>query len=85
MLRRMWNVHMNNAPARAGFMLSLFGLVVPLVSPIVLVCSLVGPYRVDPTAHPPLGRKKQAIAGILLSMVGLLWGAAFTALRYFRA
>jgi hypothetical protein len=74
-LRKAWNIHKNNSPARSGFTLSLLGLLFPLVSLFSLVLSLVGLYRVNPNATPPIGRKKQAIAGVILSVLGLAWGA----------
>ncbi|WP_257459184.1 hypothetical protein [Archangium lipolyticum] len=41
----------------------------------MLVCSIIGLRRVNPNAHPPIGRKGQAIAGIVLGTVGcLIWG-----------
>jgi len=70
-LRRMWNLHRNNSPARSGFLLSLLGLLLPFVSPFSLALSLVGLHKGNPHATPPVGRRGQAIAGILLSVAGI--------------
>jgi hypothetical protein len=73
-LRKAWHLYSNNRVARAGFLLGFFGLLMPLFAPVALVCSIIGLRRVDPAAHPPIGRKGQAIAGIVLSSIGILWG-----------
>lgn len=76
-LQKSWNLYANNAVARQAFLLAFLGLIVPGVALIALVMSIVGLRRVDPGAHPPVGRKGQAIAGIVLSAAGvLLWGFA---------
>lgn len=75
-LRKAWNLYANNTLARGGFLLSLFGLLIVPFAPLGLVLSLIGLSRVDPTARPPIGRKGQAIAGIVLGGVSMLgWGA----------
>ena len=73
-LQKAWNLYSNNPVARAGFVLSILGLLLPLLSPVALVCSIIGLRRVNPAAHPPIGRKGQAIAGIVLGSLGILWG-----------
>jgi hypothetical protein len=75
-LRKAWELYSNNPVARAGFLLSILGILLPLVSPVALVCSIIGLRRVDLKAHPPMGRKGQAIAGIVLGSIGVLWGLA---------
>jgi hypothetical protein len=75
-LQRAWDLYANNRMARAGFLLSFLGLVVPGVAVVALVLSIVGLQRVDPLGHPPIGRKGQAIAGIVLGVVGLVTGGA---------
>lgn len=77
-LRKAWHLYMNNRMARVGLMLGVLGLLLPGVGLIALVCSLIGLRRVDPDAHPPIGRKGQAIAGIVLGAVEcLFWGGLF--------
>jgi hypothetical protein len=75
-LKTAWDLYMNNTMARAGFLLGFMGLLVPGVGLIALLCSVLGLRRVNPDAHPPIGRKGMAIAGIVLGAVGSLgWGA----------
>lgn len=74
-LQKAWHLYANNTVARAGFMLSFIALIGFPLAPITLLCSIIGLRRVDPTANPPVGRKGQAIAGIVLSSVSLVgWG-----------
>ena len=73
-LQKAWELYSNNPVARAGFLLSIFGILLPLLSPVALVCSIIGLRRVDLKAHPPIGRRRQAIAGIVLGSIGILWG-----------
>src|SRR3989442_2432421 len=70
-LHKAWHTHDNNPFARAGFLLSLF-VVVPAYPVVGLILSIIGLRRVDPTAHPPIGRKGQAIAGIILGSLGTI-------------
>jgi hypothetical protein len=75
-LQKAWHLYANNTVARSGILLSSAGLFIPVFAPFGLVCSLIGLKRVDPHAHPPVGRKGQAIAGIVLGAVALLgWGS----------
>ncbi len=80
-LRKAWHLHANNPVARMGFLLGLLTVFVSPIGPLltllvlapgVLACSIIGLRRVDPTAHPPVGRKGQAITGIVLGAVSLL-------------
>ncbi len=85
-LRKAWNLYMNNRMARTGLALGLLGLLIPVLGPFALVCSFIGLRRVDPNAHPPIGRKGHAIAGLVLGTLGcLFWGGqlayAFLRLR----
>jgi hypothetical protein len=74
-LRKAWHLYMNNGMARAGVLLAVLGLAFPGVGLIALVCSIIGLRRVDPHAHPPIGRKWQAIAGLVLGAgSSLFWG-----------
>jgi hypothetical protein len=83
-LQKAWHLYMNNGMARAGLMLGVLGLFVPGVGLIALVCSFIGLRRVNPNSHPPIGRKGQAIAGLVLgALSSLFWGGmlAITLLR----
>jgi hypothetical protein len=75
-LQKAWDLYSNNRIARAGFLLSILGILMPPVAPVALVCSIIGLRRVDPAAYPPIGRRGQAIAGIVLGSIGILWGLA---------
>ena len=66
-LQKAWDLYSNNPLARGGFMLSLLSLIVPGLGLLSLAMSIVALMRVNPTGHPPIGRKGQAIAGIVLS------------------
>jgi len=70
-LQKAWNLYCNNSIARAGFIMGVLALLFGPVAVIGLPCSIVGLRRVDPQAHPPIGRRGQAIAGIVLNSVGL--------------
>ncbi|MFY0571351.1 DUF4190 domain-containing protein [Archangium lansingense] len=76
-LEKAWNLYANNAVARTGFLLGLVGLLAFPLAPVALLCSIIGLRRVDPTATPPIGRKGQAIAGIVLGAVSTLGWTAF--------
>ena len=79
-LRKAWNLHANNAIARLGFVLGLGSLLICPLALAGLPCSIVGLTRVDPSAHPPIGRKGQAIAGTVLSALGLVEAMVIAAL-----
>ncbi|MGC4118626.1 MAG: hypothetical protein QM765_29525 [Myxococcales bacterium] len=74
-LRSLYDAHRNNRTARTGFALSFLGLVLFPVAPVALAVSIGGLLQVDPTARPPIGRKRQAIAGIALGALGTVLGA----------
>jgi hypothetical protein len=74
-LHRYWRVLRDNPIARQGFYASFFAFCVPGASVLTLVASTVGLARVDANARPPQGRRGQAIAGIVLSLAGLVFWA----------
>jgi hypothetical protein len=71
-LEKLWQRLKNNQLAQTGLFASILGLLIPGVSLIALACSLIGLSRVNPTATPPIGRRGMAIAGTILSVVGLV-------------
>ena len=71
-LQRTWDLYRNNQAVRTGLILSFLGLL-PFVSFLSLFLSILGLARVNPDARPPIGRQGQAIAGIVLSLLGILW------------
>lgn len=84
-LKKAWDLFRNNTIARNATTLGLGGLVIPVFLPFAIVCGVVGYRRVDPTAHPPIGNRGRAIAGIVLGVVGLVLWAGLGALLWLRA
>lgn len=74
-LRELYEATRNNAMARVGFSLSFLGLVLPPVAPVALALSVGGLLQVDARAARPVGRKRPAVAGIVLGAVGTGLGA----------
>lgn len=80
-LRKAWSVLNDNVVARNAVTLGVAGLAMGFFAPFAVVLGIVGLRRVDPTAHPPIGRRGQAIAAIVLGALGTLgWGAFAVAL-----
>jgi hypothetical protein len=74
-LQKAWHLYENNVVARMGFALGIVGLLLWPLAPFGLVCSIIGLRRVNPDSNPPVGRKGQAIAGIVLSALSMVgWG-----------
>jgi hypothetical protein len=71
-LQKAWDLYANNTLARSGYLFGLLSLLVWPLGAIALPLSIAGLLRVDPNATPPIGRKGQAIAGIVCSSIGLL-------------
>ncbi len=71
-LQKAWNLYMNNTVARAGFMLALVGVLMPPFAVLGLIASIIGLRNVNPHSTPPIGRKGQAIAGIVISAVSIM-------------
>ncbi len=55
---------------------------IPL-APISLLCFIIGLRRVNPAATPPIGRKKQSIAGIVINTVSLVGWSFIWAINSF--
>lgn len=73
-LQKYWNVYVDNRAARNGATLAMAGLIIPIFIPFGFVFSIIGLLRVNPNAHPPIGKKFHAVAGIVLSIVAsALW------------
>ncbi|MDF1562463.1 MAG: B-box zinc finger protein [Deltaproteobacteria bacterium] len=73
-LEKMYRAYYDNQLARAGFVLSLFSLLVPGLALLSGILSFIGLRRVNAESVPPVGRKKTAIAGVVLSVIGLFTG-----------
>jgi len=84
-LHKAWNMYSNNTIARSGFIVGILSVLMCPLAVIGLPCSLIGLRRVDPKAHPPVGRKGQAIAGIVLNSIGLIELAVFVAVFAFKS
>ncbi|MBU8897214.1 hypothetical protein KRR26_16485 [Corallococcus sp. M34] len=81
-LHRLWDLHANNPLARHAFGLGLNALFIPLFAPIAIVCGAIALTRVDSRAQPPIGRRGQALAAILLGVASLA-GWAFIISKVF--
>ncbi len=68
-LRKAWELEHDNRLARQSVLVGALGFVVPLLGLVALRMGVVGLRRVDPGAFPPVGRKRDAIAGIVLGVV----------------
>lgn len=74
-LKKAWAVLHDNVVARNAVTLGVAGLAIGVFAPLAVLLGIIGLRRVDPTAYPPIGRKGQAIAGIVLGALGTLgWG-----------
>ena len=74
-LKALWNVRRNNPFARQALSFGLSGVLVPVFAPLAVLFGAVALRRVDPQAHPPIGRGGQALAGLVLGVASLLlWG-----------
>ena len=71
-LVKMYRAYYDNKIARAGFILSVFSLLVPGLALLSGILCVLGLRRVDPESTPPIGRRKTAIAGIVFSVLGLV-------------
>ena len=77
-LQKAWDIRHNNPVARSGFMVSVLALIMPGLGLLSLPMCIVGLKRVNPDGHPPIGRRGQAIGGIVLSVVSLAgWTLVF--------
>ncbi len=73
-LHKLWDLHVNNTFARHALTLGLSSLFMPVLVPQANLFGVIGWRREDPQARPPIGRKGQAIAGIVLAVLAVpLW------------
>lgn len=79
-LKKSWDIYSNNRLARSATLAGIAGLLLGIFAPVALVAGILALRRVDPNAHPPIGNRGYAIAGIVLGVVGtLLWGGILVA------
>ena len=82
-LRRLWNLSENNPLARVALSLGVLGVLMPPAAPVALVLGAVALGRVNPEARPPVGRRGQALGGLVLGAVSiLLWGGLLLMARF---
>ncbi|RKH51020.1 hypothetical protein D7X96_16025 [Corallococcus interemptor] len=73
-LKALWEQRFNNPMAQQALRFGFSSVLMPLLAPIAVICGAVALTRVDPEATPPIGRRGQAITGLVLGLVGpLLW------------
>jgi len=85
-MKKVWDIYRNNFAARNGFLLSFLGLLVPGVALISRSVSRSSVSRAsNPDARPPIGRRGQAIAGVVLSVIGCAYTAAIVVAVVLRA
>ena len=77
MLSRLWERYENNPLARSALAFGVLGLALPVLAPLALGVGAVALRRVDPEAHPPIGRKGQAVGAMVLGMGSMLLWAGF--------
>lgn len=77
-LKRDWAVYHDNRAARSALVLGVSGLVVPGFGVLAVVVGAYALRRVDPSAHPPIGGRRAALAAIVMGLVAtLLWVGLF--------
>ena len=71
-LRKAWDLYANNSIARMGYMLAILSILIWPLGVVALPLSLVGLSRVAPQAMPPVGRKWQAVTGVIVGGITTL-------------
>lgn len=79
-LKKEWDRYHNNVMAQHARTLGTAGVLIPIFAPFAILTGVIGWRRVDPNAHPPIGRKGSAIAGVVLGTLStLVWGGILIA------
>lgn len=68
-LQKLWDLRENNPMARRARTLGAGAVFLPVLAPLAVICGVVGLRQVDPQAVPPVGRKGDAIGGIVLGVL----------------
>lgn len=71
-LQALWHLRENNPLARNALSFGVGGLLLPLMAPVAIVLGVLALRRVNPHSVPPIGRKGQAIAAIVLGVLTVL-------------
>ncbi|MBN9681409.1 hypothetical protein JYJ93_03170 [Corallococcus sp. NCSPR001] len=73
-LKALWDQRYNNPMAAQAVRYGFGSVLMPLLAPFAVICGAVALQRVDPQATPPIGRRGQALAGLVLGLLSpLLW------------
>ncbi|MCY1083557.1 hypothetical protein [Archangium lansingense] len=80
-LERLWDARENNPLARHALVCGLAGLVVPVAAPLAMGLGVAGLRRVNLEATPPIGKRQQALAGLVLGGLGLVGWTGFVLWR----
>jgi hypothetical protein len=68
-LHRLWHQREDNPLARHAMSFALGGLFLPLFAPVAIVLGVEALRRVNPDAMPPVGRRGQSLAAVVLGFV----------------
>ncbi|PTL77113.1 hypothetical protein [Vitiosangium sp. GDMCC 1.1324] len=71
-LERLWEAHGNNPLASRALLCGLVGLLVPVAAPVAVLLGWAALRRVNPEAHPPVGKKAQALEAMMLGGLSML-------------
>ena len=74
----------NNPLARNAFALAMLGFFVPICGPIAVVVGIFALRAVNPDARPPVAKRGYAIAGIVLGVLGTVFGAMWITFAFRR-
>lgn len=83
-LERLWDARENNPLARHALVCGLAGLVLPVAAPLAMLLGWAGLRRVDPEATPPIGKRRQALSGLVLGGLDLVGWTGFLLWRLSR-
>jgi hypothetical protein len=76
-LERLWNIYRNNPRARDALYAAVFGWLVWVFLPIGLLLGIYALTQVNERGDPPIGRRREAVAAIVVASLGIaVWGAA---------
>ncbi|QSQ11958.1 B-box zinc finger protein [Myxococcus landrumensis] len=67
-LRRLWDLRVNNPLARNALSLGITSFIIPVFAPFAVLVGALALRKVDLNARPPIGRKGQAMAAIVLGV-----------------
>jgi hypothetical protein len=78
-LEREWRRRYDNPMARQAVSWAVLGALLPIFLPGALVTGLIALARVDPTAQPPIGGRRQALTALVIATLAcLVWVGLFS-------